>query len=498
MGGESLAYRGCMSRTVHPTLLSRLVREDRCRTLEETCAAFERAAREMGEDATLSVRQLRRWMDGNVQPRPVCRRVAERFWGYPIETLLGPAEGMATRLAIADPHRLPSRMVPQARGEPEAGDRTDRRQVIQALVGAALGAGLNPLFAAPAGADSPDHSDSEGEQPPVVPQTGGDVGVDTVVLEALRAIISADLEHQPRGALHDIPPLKALQQRVALVRRRRVECDYLGALSLVPAAVHSLHAWLAKPSPGWKEALRLLVLLEEATASIVRYLGAPLASVIVAEHMQDASRRLGDPLMTALAAFQRAHASTAVGAYDHARTIAERAAEALRSHADEPGGTELLGMLMLTAAYACWRQGERGDTADYLHHARQIADRTGDTMTLSLFFGPTNISIWQISMEAQGGDAGRAVALARRTNPRALPHVQRQATYYMDTARALAQLGRNDEALQMLMEAERLAPAHVRRDPTVTGVVRDLVETRKRNAVPPDARALCERLGITV
>jgi tetratricopeptide (TPR) repeat protein len=77
---------------VHPTLLSRLVREGRW-TIEETCERFERTARAMGENATLSVRQLERWMDGDVvRPRAVARRVAEKLWGLPFEALLAPAD----------------------------------------------------------------------------------------------------------------------------------------------------------------------------------------------------------------------------------------------------------------------------------------------------------------------------------------------------------------------------------------------------------------------
>jgi hypothetical protein len=76
--------------THYPTLLARLVRQGHY-TIEETCAAYENAAQEMGERATLSARQLIRWMRGDVgMPRPVARRVAQQFWGHSFEVLLGP------------------------------------------------------------------------------------------------------------------------------------------------------------------------------------------------------------------------------------------------------------------------------------------------------------------------------------------------------------------------------------------------------------------------
>jgi hypothetical protein len=85
------------------TLLEKLVRQGR-RTIDETCEAFARAARDMREQATLSPRQLARWMSGDVgQPRPVAQRVAEEFWGYTFEVLLGPPDAVRGRERQQEP-----------------------------------------------------------------------------------------------------------------------------------------------------------------------------------------------------------------------------------------------------------------------------------------------------------------------------------------------------------------------------------------------------------
>lgn len=98
----------CVIPAAYPNFLDRLVRETNW-TIEETCARFERAARDMGEDATLSKRQILRWMRGDVgRARPVARRVAERFWGHPWETLMGPAYA-ASALAPSTSDRLTSK-----------------------------------------------------------------------------------------------------------------------------------------------------------------------------------------------------------------------------------------------------------------------------------------------------------------------------------------------------------------------------------------------------
>lgn len=84
------------------TLLEKIVRESRW-TIEETCHAYERMARKMNENATLSPRQLARWLRGDVgQARPVAQRVAERFWGRPFEDLVSPPDPAPARIPDHD------------------------------------------------------------------------------------------------------------------------------------------------------------------------------------------------------------------------------------------------------------------------------------------------------------------------------------------------------------------------------------------------------------
>lgn len=74
-----------------PTLLASLIARDE-RTQEEIVAGFEQCARDNGEDASLSLRTLRRWMLGDVRtkPRPAQRRVARTYWGHSMDELLAP------------------------------------------------------------------------------------------------------------------------------------------------------------------------------------------------------------------------------------------------------------------------------------------------------------------------------------------------------------------------------------------------------------------------
>jgi hypothetical protein len=133
------AYRQDVATPPHRTLLEKLVRESRW-TIEETCRAFEKKARELGEQASLSPRQLSRWMSGNVdRPRPVMQRVAEAFWGYSFDVLLGPPSHGRNDGAQHGTALGPSAAFDEAdrRGFPELGRAGTLAMVVPPAVGTA-------------------------------------------------------------------------------------------------------------------------------------------------------------------------------------------------------------------------------------------------------------------------------------------------------------------------------------------------------------------------
>jgi hypothetical protein len=112
-----------------------------------------------------------------------------------------------------------------------------------------------------------------------------------------------------------------------------------------------------------------------------------------------------------------------------------------------------------------------------------------------MFFGPTNVDIWRMSIEVDDGDPARVVEIARRTDPAAIPAGVRQVFYYADTARALARIGGRDrEAIRFLLTAERIAPQHVRTSAELAETTRVLLDRSRRQAGGAELRGLCERM----
>jgi hypothetical protein len=170
----------------------------------------------------------------------------------------------------------------------------------------------------------------------------------------------------------------------------------------------------------------------------------------------------GDPVLQGHAAYVLAGAAIACGSNQRGQTLAERAVGDLTPHLARPGGPEVLGSLHLVAAPASRFRYRLEDSRDRLTEASGLARRTGEINTMGMYFGPTNVDIWRMSIEVDDGDPVRVVEIARRTDPAAIPAGIRRVFYYADAARALASFGGRDrEAIRFLLTAERIAPQHV-------------------------------------
>jgi len=310
------------------------------------------------------------------------------------------------------------------------------------------------------------------------------------VLGLRRALIDIDLS-EPSAA--PAPPMAELARSVALADALYQACDYAGASRLLPGLLRDLHTETA--GPDHPEALRLLCDATSIAATVLRCLGYPADAWLAAERCRDAADATGDPVLRGCAAYALARAATACGSYQRGQTIAERAVDDLGRHLGRPDGPEVLGSLHLVAALASRCRQRLDDSRDWLTEAAGLARRTGETNTMGMFFGPTNVDLWRMSIEVDDGDPAHVVEIARRTDPTAIPAGVRQVFYYADTARALARIGGRDrEAVRFLLTAERIAPQHVRTSADLGETIRLLLDRSRRQAGGTELRGLSERM----
>jgi tetratricopeptide (TPR) repeat protein len=100
-----------VNRTSPRTLLELLVQQADY-TQEEWRDRFAELAAQLGEDATLSTRQLQRWASGQItDARPAARRVAAQLWGHPFASLV----------AVLPARTEPSGRTPPGQGSAQLG-----------------------------------------------------------------------------------------------------------------------------------------------------------------------------------------------------------------------------------------------------------------------------------------------------------------------------------------------------------------------------------------
>jgi transcriptional regulator with XRE-family HTH domain len=315
-----------------------------------------------------------------------------------------------------------------------------------------------------------------------------------VRLHAIRqALVETDLDEE---ATVEPRPMEALLRETGLAEDLRRRCDYAGVGQRLPQLIRELHATALTGDRN--EALALLVEATGSATGVLLPLGFAGEVWLAAERGREAARLLGDPIYLAMAEFYRAHAATGCGAYSRGLAIATRAADQLQPHAGAPKGLEMLGMLHLTCAFAALGAKQASQVDARLAEADQLASRTGETSTLGMMFGPTNVAFWRVAMEVDGGDPGRAAEVASRTNPVLVRSPSRQVAFYTDTARALAHTRRDTHAVRMLLTAERLSPKRVHKSQLVRETTRTLLERAHRRSGGAELRGLAERMGLPI
>jgi hypothetical protein len=179
-----------------------------------------------------------------------------------------------------------------------------------------------------------------------------------------------------------------------------------------------------------------------------------------------------------------------------ARDLCVRAAARLEPglRTGSPEYLSAYGALLLKAAIASAKQGDRSATQELLDEAASAGRRLGrDGNYLWTAFGPTNVAVHRVSAALELGDGGTAVEFAKAVRSAQLPVLERRAHHLLDIARGYGLWGKPTEATRTLLVAEKLAPEEVRIQPGVRTLVADLLHKQPRHI--PELRALAGRVG---
>ncbi len=202
----------------------------------------------------------------------------------------------------------------------------------------------------------------------------------------------------------------------------------------------------------------------------------------------------------AASAYHLGHVFLRAGQVEQAAGVAMTAVRALEPGlaTATPEHLSAWGALHLTALIAVARQDDRVAVRQFLGEARATADRVGqDRNDFWTAFGPTNVALHEVSTAVELGDAGEVVRKGEVLDPSRFPPglLGRRAQVFIDLARGYTQQRKDAAAVNMLLEAERLAPEAVRYQVIVKEMLRELLR-REHHASTPQLRPLAARVSI--
>jgi transcriptional regulator with XRE-family HTH domain len=262
--------------------------------------------------------------------------------------------------------------------------------------------------------------------------------------------------------------------------------QYTDLADLVRGLVPDLEtAARALPEAHRSEVFELMAATYQACSAALAKLGEPEAAWIAADRAMAAAERAGNPLLVAAGAFRLVFVFLAAHHYDQAGETARTAAEALQSQADQgtPEAMSLWGGLTLQRAVIASRVNDPDAAYCHLEHAAQAAARLGEGRNdYNTEFGPANVSLHEIAVAVELGDAGRALRAAAAVNTAGLS-AERRARMLIDVARAHAQRRQVPEAVAVLRQAEQITPEQVHGHELVRQLVSDLLTMQD----PPSA-----------
>lgn len=291
------------------------------------------------------------------------------------------------------------------------------------------------------------------------------------------------------------PSLANTAKVITTIHQLYQSAQYAQATRLISAATTDVAALLAERRTVSREANRLQCSLSIATAKLATKAGHADDAWTAAEQADHAASTADDTSGLAAAAYQRTCALLRAGHSDRAEDTAMTTLDGLSG--TDPQSLTWRGSLTLISAITAARRGDAPETARRLDMAGAFAGQLGEDSNLGwMAFGPTNVQIHRLSAAVALGDPRSALAAAEHIDVRRLPEglQGRRARFFLDSAWAHAQLREDAEAVIHLLDTERVAPELVRVNPSVHGLIGELL-TRRRHQLP-GLRGLAERVGV--
>jgi hypothetical protein len=233
-------------------------------------------------------------------------------------------------------------------------------------------------------------------------------------------------------------------------------------------------------APG-RESWLLLASVYRTAYDVASKLGFYDLATIALSRMHWAAQRGSDAVIGGMYRYMRALTYLRDGQYRTGERLVTLGMSTLEQ-ADRGRERDVLtGQLHLGAAVMAGRSKDKTRALGHLDEAKRIASGTGEAVSVHwLAFGPTNVSVHQVSVLAELDEYGDATQAARGlTIPKDWP-ASRRSHHFAEVARAQMWTGELDESFRNLLLARKAAPQQARYHPTVRETYAGLEAARRQ------------------
>lgn len=292
--------------------------------------------------------------------------------------------------------------------------------------------------------------------------------------------------------------ISRLQRQVSYVWSAFELADYQVVSRTLPGLL--LDAQRCNKVTGSSDTSRILAEVYQITASTLRKLGEHELAWLAGDRGVALAERADDSIIAALTGFRVANALMSIGRTKAAFDLNVSYASRLEPVLDNEQTRSVYGHILLQAAMAAASGGNAIGVRDMISEAKQVARYVPDMANhYRLSFGPANVGLHHVAALVSLGEGGLAVEASAGIDEAGIRSLRRErrATYLIDIARGYSQWGKRDQALENLLEAEKLAPREVNCRPVARSTIENLIQRAHGNP-PSSLRALAERSGVTM
>ncbi|MGI9001206.1 MAG: helix-turn-helix domain-containing protein [Pseudonocardia sp.] len=313
----------------------------------------------------------------------------------------------------------------------------------------------------------------------------------TLVQDLRAAVRRYDIPDQ--APVLEFPQLRGdLDEAITL----REQSDHARLLRMLPDLLTgaTTYAYAAANPQGW-------ALLADVY-SVVYWLAARNRWMDLVEvapvHQSWAAGRQPNPVVTAVAARDRAGTFLNCGDFDGGLAVVDRAVVVAEAALSGPEKAFATGTLHLRGMTLAGRRGDRAEAQRHIDAARTAAEQfPADLHLHNQIFGPANTATHVLATQGDLGRPREVIRLADElfSTDTGLPPT-RIGAVHLNTARAKLDLGDRDGAQSSLVQSWNVAPQGAKIHPMTLEVLRVLISLHRRSN--PQLVQLAQRAELTV